>query len=53
MSLEGSSNFAVLGPWDYVDIFDAPDMDTALALAHLVKHRRLAPGARDAARFPR
>lgn len=35
--VEWRSNFAVLGPWDYVDIFDAPDNDTALKVSTIVR----------------
>jgi len=31
------SNYAVLGPYDYLDIFDAPDNDTATKLALIVR----------------
>jgi uncharacterized protein with GYD domain len=30
-------NYAILGPWDYVDIFQAPDMKTAMKVAALVR----------------
>ncbi len=31
------SNYAVLGPCDYLDIFEAPDADTATKVALLVR----------------
>jgi uncharacterized protein with GYD domain len=30
-------NYAVVGPWDYIDIFQAPDMKTAMKVATLVR----------------
>jgi uncharacterized protein with GYD domain len=32
------SNYVILGPWDYVDIFEAPDMRTAMKLSTLVRY---------------
>lgn len=31
------SNYAVLGPYDYLDIFEAPDNDTATTVALIVR----------------
>lgn len=30
-------NYALLGPWDYLDIFEAPDHESALKVATLVR----------------
>ena len=32
------ANYATIGPWDYVDIFEAPDMGTAMQLSALVRY---------------
>jgi uncharacterized protein with GYD domain len=35
--VEWVHNFAVLGPYDYLDIFRAPDMDAAFKLSSLIR----------------
>ncbi len=30
-------NFAVIGPWDYLDILDAPDIDTAAKVSTIIR----------------
>jgi uncharacterized protein with GYD domain len=35
--VEWVHNFAILGPYDYLDIFSAPDMDTAFKVATIVR----------------
>jgi hypothetical protein len=35
--VEWVHNFAILGPCDYLDIFRAPDLDTAMGVATIVR----------------
>ncbi|MCK4816777.1 GYD domain-containing protein [bacterium] len=35
--VEWVHNFAILGPYDYLDIFRAPDIDTAFKVATLIR----------------
>lgn len=32
------TNYVILGPWDYVDIFQAPDIDVAMRVSAMVRH---------------
>lgn len=36
--VEWTANYAILGPWDYIDIFRAPDMQTAMKVSSLVRY---------------
>ncbi|MEX2365177.1 MAG: GYD domain-containing protein [Pseudohongiellaceae bacterium] len=36
--VEWVSDFAVLGPWDYLDIFNAPDIYTAMKVSAIVRY---------------
>lgn len=35
--IDWQCNFAVLGPYDYVDIFEAPNNDTAIKVATIIR----------------
>ena len=35
--VEWVSNYAILGAWDYLDIFRAPDVDTATKVSALIR----------------
>ena len=37
-SVEWIANYATFGPWDYVDIFRAPDMESAIKTSTLVRY---------------
>lgn len=32
------SNYAIMGPWDYLDVFEAKDTETAAKVSMLVRH---------------
>lgn len=49
--VEWIHNYATFGPWDYVDIFNAPNMETAMKVSLLVRtyagtHTEIWPAAR-------
>jgi uncharacterized protein with GYD domain len=36
-SVKWIHNYAILGPWDYLDIFEAPDIETAAKVSALIR----------------
>ena len=36
--IEWVANYAIIGPWDYIDIFRAYDIDMAMRVSAMVRH---------------
>lgn len=37
-TIEWVSDYAILGPWDYLDVFRAPDLETAMKVSAIVRY---------------